>query len=767
MSEPSESPLARPNHHRRQRHGGDLTVPQSSRPGSSLSFTSLIGQQQRPHSSLSVNHPKSGQQHGIDADEGGGAEIPDIPLKRPGRRLTSEQQALKPSRIDEAWGEEDNNDWTPHRPINPNSITSQKDRLPSSISPPMSPITHSSRSRANSETSTYRTDATSMLPALQTKGAGDDEILEPLAEEEVEPGSFDLVVPSHGDSGQHYDLEDRSLLIFSKDHLRAIFRDHILLQRFTDFLHSVRPDSLPLLSYYLDCLKALRAISYANAITDGLDTLPEHDFSTDNTYKTVNTSLEKKAEAAFDVLVQQDLPAYVTHLWIQTVTTSISKRITGTLPVQLKEMSEGLAEVFCLTDPSRHDNPIIFASEEFHRTTQYGMKHVIGRNCRFLQGPKTDPFSVRRIRDKISAGKEHFETFLNYRRDGSPFMNLLMIAPLYDSRGAIRYFIGAQVDVSGLAKQISGLDALQNLVAARESAAAAGDEIDEDLEDKDEFQNLCDMFNMTELETVRRRGGNMHRVPQDEPQDGSSNNWHKPRILLQDETSSIEKHGLSISPSISDSGKLPGIYEYYLLVRPYPSLRVLFASPSLRMPGILQSNFMDKIGGSNRVRDGLHHAFAGGHGVTAKVRWMSSANSEGRVRWIHCTPLLGSNGAVGVWMIVLIDDESDPTAKKGKEAPPVDGRLRKTAAALERERPYKDKDDSLSLAGYIATASSRGDEVDSHDEFDISIVRPGSRSSRHSSRLSREPGTPRRHKPPAFDYDDELSRSRTTVRLED
>ena len=395
------------------------------------------------------------------------------------------------------------------------------------------------------------------------------------------------------------------------------------------------------------------------------------------------------------------------------------------------------------------------------------MKHVIGRNCRFLQGPKTNPFSVKRIRDKLLAGKEHFETFLNYRRDGSPFMNLLMIAPLYDSRGAVRYFIGAQVDVSGLAKHMSGLDALQNLVAARESAAAAGDVYDEDTEEKDEFQELSDMFNMTELETVRRRGGNMHRVPQDEPQDASATNWHKPRILLQDESSSIQKRGVSIAPSMTDSGKLPGIYEYYLLVRPYPSLRILFASPSLRMPGILQSNFMDKIGGSNRVRDGLHHAFAGGHGVTAKVRWMSTANSEGRVRWIHCTPLLGSNGAVGVWMIVLVDDDSEPAVKKGKDAPPIDGRLRKTSAALQRERPYVDKDDILSLAGYIASTKVRDDETDGHDDFDISIVRPGSRASRHSSRLSREPVTPRRHKPPTFDYDDEPSRSNYTVRLED
>lgn len=230
-----------------------------------------------------------------------------------------------------------------------------------SSSPPRSPRTRSSRSRANSTASSYQTNATS-LPPLQTKGAGDDEILEPLAEEEVEPGSFDLVVPSHGDNGI-YSLELRSELLFSKEHLQAIFKNHVLLQRFTDFLHSARPDSLPLLTYYLDCLKALRAIAYANAIARGLDSLPEHGFSVQNAENTSNTSLEKKAEAAFDVLVQQDLPAYITYMWIQTVSVSIKRRITGTLPVQLREMSEGLAEVFCLTDPSRHDNPIVFASE--------------------------------------------------------------------------------------------------------------------------------------------------------------------------------------------------------------------------------------------------------------------------------------------------------------------------------------------------------------------------------------------------------------------
>ena len=66
---------------------------------------------------------------------------------------------------------------------------------------------------------------------------------------------------------------------------------------------------------------------------------------------------------------------------------------------------------------------------------------------------------------------------------------------------------------------------------------------------------------------------------------------------------------------------------------------------------------MNKIGGSNRVREELTAALAEGRGVTAKVRWVSKTDEEGRNKWIHCTPLVGSNGKVGVWMVVIVDDE--------------------------------------------------------------------------------------------------------------
>ena len=80
---------------------------------------------------------------------------------------------------------------------------------------------------------------------------------------------------------------------------------------------------------------------------------------------------------------------------------------------------------------------------------------------------------------------------------------------------------------------------------------------------------------------------------------------------------------------------------------------------------------MNKIGGSGRVRDELTAALAEGRGVTAKVRWVSKIDEEGRSRWLHCTPLLGSNGQIGVWMIVLIDDDDGTLHRRWKQAPPV------------------------------------------------------------------------------------------------
>lgn len=179
---------------------------------------------------------------------------------------------------------------------------------------------------------------------------------------EDDPVSFDLVLP--GDEGQEgFQLEDRSELMFSREHLLEIFKETPLLLQFTNFLSSKRPGSIPLLVYYLDALKALRAIAYVNAVAAALTPINDYGFSSHPARPTINSVLEEKARLAFDALVKDDLPAFITFTFIRVVSLSIQRRIIGTLPAHLREASEGLAEVFCLTDPSRKDNPIVFASE--------------------------------------------------------------------------------------------------------------------------------------------------------------------------------------------------------------------------------------------------------------------------------------------------------------------------------------------------------------------------------------------------------------------
>jgi PAS domain S-box-containing protein len=104
----------------------------------------------------------------------------------------------------------------------------------------------------------------------------------------------------------------------------------------------------------------------------------------------------------------------------------------------------------CVTDPRRDDNPIVFANRAFLDLTGYPADEVIGQNCRFLQGPDTDPEMVRRLRDAIRTEQVIVVEILNYRRDGTPFWNALHLGPLYDVDGSLKYYFGSQWDVSDM-----------------------------------------------------------------------------------------------------------------------------------------------------------------------------------------------------------------------------------------------------------------------------------------------------------------------------
>ena len=135
-------------------------------------------------------------------------------------------------------------------------------------------------------------------------------------------------------------------------------------------------------------------------------------------------------------------------------------------------------------------------------------------------------------------------------------MNLLMLAPLTDSRGNLRYFIGAQVDVSGLVKDCTDLDAFKHYLDVKEGRVEP-DPV------KDEFQELSEMFNNSEIETVKRHGGNMHRehVEDDDgiSMRGGQTGRGGPRLLIND-ISSFEN--AAAVPVGKAEGRLQGVYKH-------------------------------------------------------------------------------------------------------------------------------------------------------------------------------------------------------------
>ena len=108
----------------------------------------------------------------------------------------------------------------------------------------------------------------------------------------------------------------------------------------------------------------------------------------------------------------------------------------------------GLGDAFCLTDPYKADNPIVYASDGFVNATGYSRHEIIPRNCRFLQGPMTDGASTHRLREATVKNEERVELILNYRKDGQPFWNLVFVCPLKGPNGKVRFHLGGQVNVS-------------------------------------------------------------------------------------------------------------------------------------------------------------------------------------------------------------------------------------------------------------------------------------------------------------------------------
>ena len=101
-----------------------------------------------------------------------------------------------------------------------------------------------------------------------------------------------------------------------------------------------------------------------------------------------------------------------------------------------------------ITNPRLPDNPVVASNAAFSALTGYAERDILGRNCRFLAGPATEPALTERIRAAIRSPSATLTELINYRKDGTRFRNAVLIAPILAPDGSPAWFLGSQVDVS-------------------------------------------------------------------------------------------------------------------------------------------------------------------------------------------------------------------------------------------------------------------------------------------------------------------------------
>ena len=107
-----------------------------------------------------------------------------------------------------------------------------------------------------------------------------------------------------------------------------------------------------------------------------------------------------------------------------------------------------LPHAVLLCDMSLPGAPIVSVNSAFEVLTGYEASECVGSSCRFLQGRRTDPKAVGALAEAIRTQSACHVTLQNYKKDGTSFLNLLSLKPIFDADGLCCFMLGCLVEVS-------------------------------------------------------------------------------------------------------------------------------------------------------------------------------------------------------------------------------------------------------------------------------------------------------------------------------
>ncbi|WP_186667915.1 GGDEF and EAL domain-containing protein [Sporosarcina sp. BP05] len=165
------------------------------------------------------------------------------------------------------------------------------------------------------------------------------------------------------------------------------------------------------------------------------------------------------------------------------ISTGVSEEKT-TLIRWLQRFGSRFQTGFIVTDPGAGDDPVIFVNEVFTAITGFSSEEVVGRNLSFLHGEETDMDLISEIDQKLHSGMPANAEILNYKKDGTPFWNELVIQPIVDSSGNILFTASFILDVTERKKDESLLKLQEKIFTGINAGVELGDLL----------QKICDVI---------------------------------------------------------------------------------------------------------------------------------------------------------------------------------------------------------------------------------------------------------------------------------
>lgn len=220
-----------------------------------------------------------------------------------------------------------------------------------------------------------------------------------------------------------------------------------------------------------------------------------------------NMFLESKAYVE-QRIVRDIFPAFVKQQLSLCTAAALSSEVEGDLP---PTPFPGLKCSFCLSDPVKPGNPVVFTSDEFQDLTGYSRAEVMSRNCRLLQGPQTDREAIANVRAALWRGDACSELMLNFRRDGQPFWNLLYLCPMQDAAGKTKFYLGAQIDVSSNMESNDALLKMLSYGSADDDTTSSSTDRSSPRWTNEASSSSTGEPDLEELSTVKSNGGTQNK----------------------------------------------------------------------------------------------------------------------------------------------------------------------------------------------------------------------------------------------------------------